>query len=214
MNDVLITFILANAVLILMLLIKSITTYEFTKYEQVRAAQLAFLGMGFMQYSLTFVVEVSNVLDTKFPDFAQKFRYISWIITTPLLLYTYFQLAKVNGYDGDFTILFFADMVMFLCIIASETIFKNGNITKILDIISIAAYGVIFWQIIEIKNFFDKKGYKSMSRLGLFFLISWPLYLVGVLANGTLKYLIYTLSDFINKFLYGLALNSVIDIDT
>ncbi len=211
MNDILITFILVNAVVILILLLKSITTYEFTKYEKVRASQLVFLGIGFTQYALTFIVEVSNVLDTKYPDFAQKFRYMSWIITTPLILYTYFQLAEVNGYEGDFTILLFADLIMFLSIIASEAIFISGPIADILDFISIVAFGVIFWKIIEIRNFLKKIGKYKMARLGLFFLISWPLYLVGVLTNGTLKYLIYTFADFINKFLYGMALNTVID---
>jgi hypothetical protein len=212
MNDVLITFILINAIVILTLLIKSISTYEFTKYEKVRATQLVFLGIGFTQYALTFIVEVSQVLDEKYPDFAQKFRYMSWIITTPLLLYTFFQLAKVNGYDGDFTILLFADLVMFLSIIASEAIFKTGTIANILDFISIIAYGIIFWKIIEIRSYLIKNKYNKIARLGLFFLISWPLYLVGVLTNGTLKYLIYTFADFINKFLYGMAINSIIDL--
>lgn len=212
MNDVLITFILINTILTFTLMLKSVSSYEFTKYERVRASQLVFLGVGFMQNTLTFLVEVSDVLNKNSKEFGQKFRYVSWLITTPLILYTFFQLAKVNGYDGDFTILLFADVVMFLCIILSEAIFKSGPISRFLDIISVIAYGVIFWKVIEIRNYLKKIGYNKTAKLGLFFLISWPLYLVGIFLEGTLKYLVYTLSDFINKFIYGLALNSVIDI--
>jgi hypothetical protein len=60
-------------------------------------------------------------------------------------------------------------------------------------------------------NFFKSKNLDEEARLGYFFLISWPLYLVGVIASENTKYLIYTLSDFINKFLYGRMLNTVID---
>jgi hypothetical protein len=212
LRDVLITITLFYVVVTLTLIFKSISTYEFIKYEKVRAAQLVFLGLSFMQSALTFVVEISDVLNYKSLDFAQYFRYVSWLITTPLVLYTYYQLAKVNGYKGDFTIIIFANLVMFLSIIISEAVFKSGPIAKALDIVSFIAYGIIFWKIIEIRSFFKSKGLYKMARLGLFFLVSWPLYLIGVLLEGDLKYIAYTISDFINKFLYGLALNSVIDV--
>lgn len=209
--DILITFVLFNAVVIFVLLLASISKEEITKYEPIRNAQIAFLGISFMQYSLTFIVEASNVLDIQFPDFAQKFRYVSWLITTPLLLYSYWKLAKINGYKGDFTILIFADLVMFICIILSEAIVKTGPISWVLDFISVAAYGIIFWKVLEIRNFFRENDKYDMANLGIFFLGPWILYLFGVIASNDVKYLIYTLADFINKFLYGRALNDIID---
>ena len=210
-SDVLITFTLVNAVVILALLLSSISKIEFTKYEIIRNAQIGFLGISFMQYTLTFIVETSNVLDERFPDFAQKFRYVSWLITTPLILFSYWKLASINGYTEDFILLLFLDLTIFICIILSEAVFKHGIISKILDAISIIAYGFLFWRIIKIMNFFKSKNLDEEARLGYFFLISWPLYLVGVIASENTKYLIYTLSDFINKFLYGRMLNTVID---
>jgi bacteriorhodopsin len=128
--------ILINVVFFLVLLLKNVTTVTPLKYEVISKAEVAILGIALTQYALTFVLETSNVLQKDAYEFAQQLRYVDWLITTPLLLYTYWKLAKVEGYQGaDFVWLFFADMVMMIFGIFAEFFAPNKTISFVLFII-------------------------------------------------------------------------------
>lgn len=207
----LLTFTLLSGVLVFSLLLRSINQKEFTKYEQIRSCEIGFLGIGLMQHTLTFIYETSYKAYDEFPNIVRKFTYASWLFGAPLLLFTYYKLAEINGYKDDFMFLFFASIIFFICIILYESIFTIGLMSGILKTIALLCYGVLVWQIVKIRNFFQNKKLYKMKRLGLFF-FTWILYFIASLLHDEPKVALYTITDFINRFLYGMTLNSIIGI--
>jgi sensory rhodopsin len=208
----LLILILINVIFFFVLWLKNITTVKPLKYEVISKAETAILGVAFTQYALTFVIETSNVLNKDAQEFAQQLRYIDWLITTPLLLYTYWKLAKVDGYQGaDFVWLFFADMVMMIFGILAEFFAPNKTISFVLFIIGSLGYVYIFYEITNIMEYFKTMNMTSKKNLGYFFLLGWLIYPIGFYLSFESKFILYSFGDFINKGLYSIALDNTLD---
>lgn len=208
----LLILILINVIFFFVLWLKNITTIKPLKYEVISKAETAILGVAFTQYALTFVIENSNVLQKDATEFAQQLRYIDWLITTPLLLYTYWKLAKIDGYQGaDFVWLFFADMVMMIFGIFAEFFAPNRTISFALFIIGSLGYVYIFYEITNIMEYFRTMQMTSKKNLGYFFLLGWLIYPIGFYLSFESKFTLYSFGDFINKGLYSIALGNVLD---
>ena len=206
----LLILILINTVFFLVLIVKSIVSSTPQKYENVTKAEIVILGIAFTQYFVTFIIENSNVLDEDSQLFAQQLRYVDWLVTTPLLLYTYWKLANVEGYTGDFALLFIADVVMIVCGAISEVYTKNKRIRLIFYGIGCLAYIYILIKIVDIMNFFKNKGQSDRRNLGWFFIFGWLIYPLAYFFNDNLKFIIYSLGDFINKGVYSLCLSATL----
>jgi sensory rhodopsin len=209
-SPLLLVFILINSVFFFTLLLKSINTSVDKKYESISKAELAILAIAFTQYITTFIIENSNVLEKDSQEFAQQLRYIDWLITTPLLLYTYWKLANIEGWKGDFVWLLFADLIMMIFGILSEFFAPNKKLSIIFYTIGCLGYVYIFIEIIRIMNFFAEKNQTNKKELGYFFLIGWLIYPIGFFLNFEYKFIIYSIGDFINKGLYSIALSSTL----
>lgn len=206
----LLIFILINTVVLFAVLIKSLFTSEDVKYESIRNSEIAILGIAFTQYAVTFIIENSNVLATDANTFAQDLRYFDWLITTPLLLYSYWKLAEVEGYESDFFLLFAMDVVMIISgLIAERT--NNKTVSLVLYLVGCGAYAVIFIKVLQIMDFFRNRGETQKKNLGFYFILGWLIYPVGFLFGENVKYILYSIADFVNKVLYTLSLNEVID---
>jgi bacteriorhodopsin len=206
----LLTLVLINTIFLFVLLVKTILSTEFKRFQSIRNAELAILAIAFTQYGLTFIIENSNVLNKDANLFAQQLRYFDWLITTPLLLYTYWKLANIDGYKDDFFLLFAMDVVMIVSGMVAE-LFVKDTITKyIFFIIGGIAYGVIFWKVLEIMNFYSDKHETKKQRLGFYFLIGWLVYPLAFFLNDEFKFILYSIGDFINKGLYSISLNEII----
>lgn len=205
------SLILINTIFLFILLIKSLYENINNKYDKILRVDIAILGIAFTQYAMTFIIENSNVLQKDAIEFAQQLRYVDWLITTPLLLYSYWKLAEIEGWNGDFIWLLFADLAMMIFGIAAE-FFNFSKKTKIiLFSIGSLAYVYIFIEILRIMNFFNDKGddvSKSKANLGYFFLIGWLVYPVGFFLPFESKFVLYSFGDFINKGLYSIALQN------
>jgi sensory rhodopsin len=209
--------LLINAIFFLVLLIANVISVSDSKYNSVAKAEITILGIAFTQYAITFIMENSNVLEKDSQEFAQQIRYIDWLVTTPLLLYTYWKLADVDGHKSDFVLLLFMDLVMIIAGALSEIFVNHKTWQYILYGIGMVAYGIIVWKIIEIMKYYNDSienanidKAENKMNLGYFFIFGWLIYPLGYFFNDNAKYLAYSFGDFINKGLYSLALNSVI----
>lgn len=202
----LLILVLINVVFFLVLLLKSVISTTDAKYQTIRNAETAILGIAFTQYAVTFVLENSNVLEKDSQEFAQQLRYIDWLVTTPLLLYTFWKLAEIEGYGGDFALLFFADILMIICGIFAEIFFQNKPIAIWFYFLGCLAYILIIIKIVDIMNFFNNLNLKSRKNLGWFFIFGWLIYPIGYFFSDNVKYSLYSIGDFINKGVYSLFL--------
>lgn len=209
--------LLINAIFFLILLIANVSKSSDSLYNNVAKAEIVILGIAFTQYAITFVMENSNVLEKDSQEFAQQIRYIDWLVTTPLLLYTYWKLSEIDGYKSDFTLLLIMDLVMIVSGILSEIFVNHKTWKYVLYGIGMVAYGIIIWKIVEIMKYYNNSienvsidKAESKMNLGYFFIFGWLVYPIGYFFNDNAKYLVYSFGDFINKGLYSLALNSVI----
>ena len=212
-TELLIT-LLINAIFFLVLLIANVSKDDVSKYGNVVKAEIVILGIAFTQYAITFVMENSNVLDKDSQEFAQQIRYIDWLVTTPLQLYTYWKLSSVDGYQSDFYLLLIMDLVMIISGILSEIFVNHKTWKYILYGIGMVAYGIIVWKIIEIMKYYKDnssiENAEEKSNLGYFFIFGWLIYPIGYFFKNNYKYIVYSFGDFINKGLYSLALQNTI----
>jgi len=209
-SPILAILVLINIIFFFTLLLKSFLFETDQKYTIITKAELAILAIAFTQYSVTFVLENSNVLEKDSQEFAQQLRYVDWLITTPLLLFTYWKLANIEGWSGDFVWLLFAVLAMMIFGIIAEFFTTNKKLSLFFYILGCLAYVYIFVEIIRIMNFFSDKGQKSRKDLGYFFLIGWLLYPIGFFFPFESKFIIYSIADFINKGLYSIALQNTL----
>jgi bacteriorhodopsin len=208
-SSLLITLVLINIIFFFTLLLKSLVNDVQQKYNSVAKAELAILAVAFTQYAMTFIIENSNVLDKDATEFAQQLRYIDWLITTPLLLFTFWKLANVDGWNGDFVWLLFAVLAMMIFGIFAE-FFTNKKLSIFLFSLGCLAYVYIVIEVIRIMKFFNDNDQSNKSILGYFFLIGWLVYPIGFFLPFNAKFILYSFGDFINKGLYSLALTEVI----
>lgn len=198
--------VLINTVFLLVRLFILINGEKDKKFESIIKAETAIISIAFTQYALTFIIENSNVLEKDSELFAQQLRYLDWLITTPLLLYTFWKLANVYGYESDFILLVFADIVMILTGIVAEFT-SNRNLAIISYLIGMVAYGIIIWKVIDIMNFFKREERTDAKNLGWFFILGWAIYPVAFLLPTEPKYILFSIADFINKGIYSIVLS-------
>lgn len=209
-SGLLVIFLLINVIFFFVLLLKSIANSKDKKYESIQKAEVGILAIAFTQYAVTLVIENSNVLEKDSETFAQQLRYVDWLITTPLLLYTYWKLAEVEGYTGDLLPLIYADLWMIILGIIAEIFVKDFKIKLLCFILSSLGYVFIIIKIIDIMNFFNDKNLKRQRNLGWFFIIGWLIYPIGFFFGDEVKYILYSIGDFINKGLYSISLTELL----
>lgn len=213
-SPLLLICVLINSIFFFVLIVKNLFFSEKDKYEYIKNAELAILAIAFTQYALTFIIENYNTFkkdEAKEVNLlAQQLRYFDWLITTPMLLYTYWKLAEVDGYQSEFFLLFIMDLIMIISGIVAE-IFVKDTLTKYyIFAIGSIAYGIIIWKIVEIMNFFKEKGEEKKRNLGWYFILGWLCYPLAFFVNDEAKFIVYSIGDFINKGLYSISLNQII----
>jgi len=198
--------VLINTIFLLVRLLILVNVEKDKKFESIVKAETAIISIAFTQYALTFVIENSNVLEKDSELFAQQLRYLDWLATTPLLLFTFWKLANVYGYESDFILLLFVDIVMILAGIVAEFT-SNKKIAIISYLVGVAAYGIIIWKVVEIMNFFKREERIDERNLGWFFIFGWAIYAIAFLLPAEPKYILFSVADFINKGIYSLVLS-------
>lgn len=165
----------------------------------VQKASAAILGIACTQYAITTFIHRSA------PKVAQELRYIDWVATTPLLLYTYWSLARRDDWDRPFWPLALAVVAMIAMGYIAET---TGN--KYVFLVSMLPYLFILYEIRGIQKLFDGKGNRNASRLGHFFTVGWAVYPIAFYMPDAQKHVLYSVADFFNKAVYSIALQKLI----
>ncbi|MEM7051116.1 MAG: bacteriorhodopsin [Acidobacteriota bacterium] len=156
-------------------------------------------------------------------NFPTEFRYLDWLITTPLILTKF---PTLLGFDEDrrplLVTLIFADLVMIICGYAGEQAINQagGNFSGMgvgMFIASSAAFAFIVYLLYSVVTTAARDKLKpiqdGLSRLKLFIAIGWSIYPIGYLMSmfgigpegQMLRELIYNVADVVTKVGFGLV---------
>lgn len=133
----------------------------------------------------------------------EVFRYLDWVITTPLLLFTYWKSAEVRGWKGSFRTLGLSSIFMSgLGYFADRGPWKNYLVG-----LSFLFLGIILLEIYRISEFLREFQNPALNLLPAFFYLGWTLYgLTFYLPKGT-RSQVWNVLDLINKPVYSLVLS-------
>jgi hypothetical protein len=211
----LITLLLINVVFYFTMLVRNLFRDTVGPYVKVYRLEITFLGISLIQYIMNLIIENSPYSDTYGSLIMVQFRFVCSLLTSPLVLYSYYQIASDDGYNGSFAILLAAVLVMIFSGVihtyASHIVWLN----QFTYIVIAVCFSLIVWRISDIMKFFKgfhSEGGDARYRLGYFLIFGWVLYLVSMFISrdNELKFIIYALGDLITRALYSLALNTAI----
>jgi hypothetical protein len=215
MHIILVTLFLINAVLYLTLLIRNLFRDKVGKYIKVYRLEIAFLGISLIQYIMNIIVENSPYAKEYDTLIMIQFRFVCALLTSPLVMYSYYQIAKDDGYEGNFGILLISVFGLIFTTLIMNYANHNPLYKKIVFAIACGFYGIIIWRVIEIMKFFKNLNSESGDgkfNLGWFLIFGWLLYTLTILIDrkNPLKFVIYSIGDFITKGLYSFAVNTAL----
>lgn len=196
------SLLLFNSLALGYLLFKEINE-NYKENVQVQKASVSILSIALTQYVISSWLSIKK----NEKEYAEDIRYVDWLFTTPLLLYTYYKLAENNGYKSDFKYLFISVVSMIVLGYISEK--NNNNISWYTA--SMLPYFYILYEINNIQNYFKKNDKLEHMKLGNFFIYGWAIYPLGFFLNNDYKYIIYNIGDFINKGVYSLELYKLLE---
>ncbi len=180
--------------LLIILLINNDTNNSST--EEISTADKTLLMVAFLSY---LGLSIRN---------DDLFRYIDWIITTPLLLYTFWLLARQRGYNRSFVSIGVAAALMSALGLLASTNYNKQYIILFL-VVSWLLLVYILYEVYLINNFLISQNLNTI--LPYFFYILWPLYgLVFFIKDLNTKYTLWNILDFLSKGVYTVVLVSVI----
>jgi len=158
-------------------------------------------------------------------NYPTEYRYITWLIATPIMLYTYFALTKLNKTNKPVVILTLS--LNFLMIVSgyfSETTFSNG-LMPIVFVYSMFATGFACWLGIiyifgvtlpklvkEQNNAGTTNCLKCLAVLQKLVLYGWAIYPLGLfitffdpsVETALTREIIYNFGDLFNKIGFSL----------
>jgi hypothetical protein len=211
----LITLLLINVVFYFTMLVRNLFRNTIGPYIKVYRLEITFLGISLIQYIMNLIIENSPYSDTYGSLIMVQFRFVCSLLTSPLVLYSYYQIATDDGYKGSFSILLVAVLVMIFAGVIREYASHVVWLKQLTYLIIAACFGLIVWRLSLImkyfKNFHSNAG-DARYRLGYFLIFGWVLYLgsMFISRDNELKFIVYALGDFITRALYSLALNTAL----
>lgn len=177
--------------------------------ETIRKLEIAILAVASGQYVISFNLPVRRL---------QSWRYLDWLITTPMLLRVYFLLAKEKGFEGSFAPALTANIAMILAGYSSEfperfnknKSISDANFKALTYGISTASLLIVFYYVNKWNKFLIDAGVDT-GRLPLFFYFGWSAYALNFLSpDESVRQPIFNILDSINKGFFSLELDRVI----
>jgi bacteriorhodopsin len=149
-------------------------------------------------------------------EFPTEYRYIDWLITTPLLLIKFPLLLNLGKRAaGIFTSLVVLDVAMIVTAYIAEVSPVGGANWWIFFIIACifeaSIVGVLYITMGQVIDEAPAPISRSAKRMRLFVLIGWAIYPVGFLmaltgdTGGALREIFYNVADVVNKVGFGLV---------
>ena len=192
-----------------------ITKLAKSDISKVDLLEIYILAIALVQYLIVFTIEDVRK--------AQRWRYLDWLLTTPLLLGTFYLVAKSQGYYGSILPALIFNQIMIVAgywaeypetsPFYSDFVERYGRekIRLFWFFIGFVAllpvlYSVYLWN----KSLTDAG--KDTGFLPYFFYIGWSLYGFNFLVKDqSWRQRNFDLLDFFNKPLYALYLSKIID---
>jgi len=149
-------------------------------------------------------------------EFPTEYRYIDWLITTPLLLIKFPLLLNLGKKaSGIFFSLVALDVGMILTAYIAEVSAVGGPAWWIFFLIACAfeaaIVGVLYLTMSRVIDEAPAPISRSAKRMRLFVLIGWAIYPIGFLmaltgdTGGALREIFYNVADVVNKVGFGLV---------
>lgn len=149
-------------------------------------------------------------------SFPTEYRYIDWIITTPLLLIKFPLLLNLGKKaSGIFASLVLLDVGMIVTAYIAEVSSVGGGQWWTFFLIACAfEAGIVGVLYIKMSKTIDEAPgpiSQSAKRMRLFVLVGWAIYPVGFLmalsgeTGGSLREIFYNVADVVNKVGFGLV---------
>lgn len=196
-------------------LIKNLVTkrYGNENLDKIRNLEIGILSVATGQYLISYKMNDSRV---------QRWRYLDWIITTPMLLKTYHLLAVEKGYEGSFTPVLVANIIMITAGYFAEypelspvklgkyNVLDKSQVRQYWYVISVGAMVTIFMYLAKWHNYLSDRGVDTKPLL-YFFYIGWSLYGLNFLnPSESLRQHTFDILDLFNKGVYSLVLEKII----
>lgn len=211
----LITLLLINVVFYFTMLVRNLFRNTIGPYIKVYRLEITFIGISLIQYIMNLIIENSPYSETYGSLIMVQFRFVCSLLTSPLVLYSYYQIAVDDGYNDSFTILLVAVIVMIFCGVIHEYTSNILWLKRFIYLIIAGCFSLIVWRLADIMKFFksfNSEGGIARYRLGYFLIFGWILYLASMFISRSneLKFIVYAFGDLITRALYSLALNTAI----
>lgn len=177
---------------------------EFTsdKLQQIQRLEFLILGIATTQYGIT--LSMNDI--TKI----QRWRYLDWLVTTPLLLKTFHLLAQEKGFEGSFLPALGANLIMITSGYLAEFA-RTPEQRFVYFVIGFAMLAIILYYVREWEQYLVEQGVDT-KNLATFFYIGWTLYGLNFLVrNEQVRQIGFNVLDLFNKGIYSFALTEVIN---
>ncbi len=154
-------------------------------------------------------------------NFPTEFRYVDWLITTPLMLVKFALLLQLtDDKRGLLWIMVAADMIMIITGYFGERLLNTGGAT--FEVWTLFALGCLAWLFLLFIIFSSLTEFsrdkvapvrKAFGKMRLFIAVGWAIYPIGYMVacfsdeagSKIARELIYNFADLINKVGLGLV---------
>ena len=182
--------------------IKNGNPYTSDKLREIHTLETTLLGVATGQYAVTLPMGDKQRV--------QRWRYLDWIITTPLLLKTLHSLAEEKGFDESFMPAFIANLVMVISGYYAEFLAKNDTTRRFWYLLGVIALVVVLIYVTRWNSYLQDQNVDT-QQLPTFFYIGWVLYGINFLTpNEELRQTAFNVLDLFNKGVYSNHLDNVI----
>jgi bacteriorhodopsin len=148
------------------------------------AKQTLFYIVGIATVAYSFIAYQFGVSQKE--TFATRsVRYLDWIITTPLITYSYYLIGRLNGVEVNLASLLVSNLLFVGLGVVSEYIYQKKSNHKKLElwfaVLSFVFFGIYLYNIYQLTRQLHEKQVNTRG-LEYFFYIGWTLY--GVVFIG------------------------------
>lgn len=189
---------ICNAIFFLVVMLAQVSTRSYDDLQRSHKAAVASLSASGMRYAAT------SLLVSQKCHISQEMRHLDHLITMPLLMYSYWSLAKHHGMQYPFMPLMVSVMGLVIASFAAER--STGTMRHVWFAVGVALFCATAWQVKNIQTFFNSKGMRKEANLSIFFLVVWAAYPATVYQQETWKNLTLIVADFASKGLYPVML--------
>lgn len=168
------------------------------RLETIHQLEVAILAIATTQYGITIPMDEHRV---------QRWRYLDWLLTTPLLLRTFHLLAEEKGWEEEANIAILFNILMIIAGYMAE--FTDQN-TEMWYWFGFVCLGVVLVYVYRWNDYLQTQGVDT-KELPVYFFLGWSMYGVGAgIGNNQTRQTLFNVLDLVNKGLYSISLHSVI----